>query len=436
MLLAALAFLFAFTAASHAQTPAGVDPKLVFYTHGDPSGDEQYLLELINRARANPAAEGQMLAGITDPEVLRYYSHYAVDANQLKSDFASYPARPPLAFNSRLMASSRVQSLDQAANGFQGHNGTDGSTFDGRMTAMGYQWHAAGENVYAYAESAFFGHVGLSADWGVPQLGHRQNIMNYDTSTLPVFKEVGISSVASSRAGFGPLVITQDFGTPSTDAAFLVGVAYNDTDNNGFYTAGEGLAGTVVTSPQSNYYTITSASGGYTLPLDLISGGTSVQATFGDGQGGVILREYSCGNNVTDNIKADLVSPAFAPAPAPAVAGVLNAVRVKDANRTTLKAGKLRIVRDGTDLSQDLTVRYEVSGSAVAGQDYAPLQGWVSIPAGKSSVAVKVHPLAEAEAVPPADGSGEVQTVTITLAKVDQDPQMPMGAAQASLTIN
>ena len=127
------------------------------------------------------------------------------------------------------------------------------------------------------------------------------------------------------------------------------------------------------------------------------------------------------------------MSPVFPP-PA-ATPDVLSAVRVKDANRTTLKAGKLRIIRDGTDLSQDLTVHYEVSGSAVAGQDYAPLQGWVSIPAGQSSVAVKVHPLAEPEAAT-ADGSGNAQTVTITLAKVDQDPQMPVGTAQASLTIN
>ncbi len=416
----------------HAQTPVGVDPELVLYTHGDPSGDEQYLLELVNYARANPAAEGQTLANVSDPEILRYYSHYSVDTNKLKSDFASYPVQPPLAFNAKLMFSARTQSLDQANNGFQGHNGTNGSTFDDRITAMGYQWRLVGENVYAYAENPFFGFVGLIADWGVPQLDHRRNLMNFDSS-FPVFKETGISSVTTSKTGFGPLVITQDFGVPATDLAFLVGVAYNDTDGNGFYTSGEGTAGVVVTSPQSSFYTITSASGGYTLPLDQINGGASVQVTFGDGSGNIVARQYPCGNNVTDNIKADLVSPVFVAQPpmgASTAADVLNAVSVRDADRAALKAGKIRITRDGSDLSQDLAVYYEVSGSAVAGQDYATLPGWVSIPAGKSFATVKVHPLGDVAA------GADVETVTITLAKVVEDTLISLGTAQASLTID
>ena len=44
--------LLLLTSVSSAQTP---------YTHGEPTADEQYVLELINRARANPAAEGERL---------------------------------------------------------------------------------------------------------------------------------------------------------------------------------------------------------------------------------------------------------------------------------------------------------------------------------------------------------------------------------------
>ena len=51
-----------------------------------------------------------MLAGIQDPEILRYYSHYGVNAAQLRSDFASYAAKPPLAFNAKLMASARAHA--------------------------------------------------------------------------------------------------------------------------------------------------------------------------------------------------------------------------------------------------------------------------------------------------------------------------------------
>ncbi len=415
-------------ASVRADLPAGLDPSLTFYTHGDPSGDEQYLLELANYARANPAAEGQALANVTDPEILRYYSHYNVSTSQLRSDFAGYKAQPPLAFNANLMASSRAQSLNQAANGFQGHNGTDGSTFDGRITATGYQWQALGENVYAYVENPLFGFVGMMTDWGVADLDHRLNIMSADASR-PVFKETGISCVGTNKPGYGPLVVTEDFATPmTTTVPLLVGVVYDDTDGNAFYTSGEGIAGIVITSPQSTFYTITSASGGYTLPLDQVNGGSSIQVAFADGHGHRILRQMPCGNNVSDNIKADLVTSI-----SNGSFSALSAVTMKNADRTTLKAGKIRIVRDVTDLSQALTVHYQVSGSAVAGQDYSLLQGWVSIPAGSSFATVKIRPL---PASTTDDGSGDRQTVTITLESVDQDPLMAMGATQASLKID
>ena len=119
-----------------------------------PSNQEQYLLELINAARANPAAEGQMLANITDPEILRYYQHYSVSTGALVSQFDSYASRPPLALNADLMASSRAQSQYQASAGVQSHSSADGTTFDKRITSFGYtDWSALGENVYAYAEN-------------------------------------------------------------------------------------------------------------------------------------------------------------------------------------------------------------------------------------------------------------------------------------------
>ena len=112
------------------------------YPQPNPSNAEQFMLERINVARANPAAEGQMLAHVQDSEILRYYGHYNVDTGKLVSDFAKIAARPPLAFNAKLMASSRQHSLDQASAGFQGHDGSDGSHFDQRITGQGYAWGA------------------------------------------------------------------------------------------------------------------------------------------------------------------------------------------------------------------------------------------------------------------------------------------------------
>jgi uncharacterized protein YkwD len=195
-----------------------------FYPQPNPSNEEQYILELINAARANPAAEGRMLAGITDSEISRYYTYYAVDRNQLVTDFAGYAVKPPLAFNSDLNAAALEHSLDQATNGFQGHDSSDGTAFNVRISNTGYQWGALGENVFAYVEDPFFGHVGLNADWGVPSLDHRANIMNL-TAGFPTFKQIGISYVPTSVPSFGPYVLTEDFGTPADDTeSFLVGV--------------------------------------------------------------------------------------------------------------------------------------------------------------------------------------------------------------------
>src|SRR6478736_2002231 len=49
------------------------------YSIGEPTNDEQYYLELINRARANPIAEGIRLATTTDSNVLSTYSWFGVN---------------------------------------------------------------------------------------------------------------------------------------------------------------------------------------------------------------------------------------------------------------------------------------------------------------------------------------------------------------------
>lgn len=358
-----------------------------FYAQPQPSNAEQFLLERINIARANPAAEGQMLAGITDSEILRYYSHYGVDTNKVRSDFAGYAAKPPLAFNAKLMASAREHSLDQAANGFQGHDGTNGLHFDQRITNQGYQWGGLGENVFAYVENAFFGHVGLNVDWGVPQIDHRANIMNLDAG-FPLFKEIGISCVPSSIPNFGPLVITQDFGVPADKtASFLVGVVYNDLNGNGSYDEGEGLGGVTVLPDGGDFYTTTTASGGYVIPLPVGAGSLTVTASGGPlGNPRTKTIQYN-----GDNVKVDFTA---ADPAGPAAPQVQIATVSADAAAAAGRVGVIVIKRTG-NISADLAVSLKVSGSAVSGVDYSTLPDSVTIPAGQKSVSVTINPLSD-----------------------------------------
>ncbi|MDY3551517.1 endo-1,4-beta-xylanase [Gemmata sp. JC717] len=56
--------------------------------------------------------------------------------------------------------------------------------------------------------------------------------------------------------------------------------------------------------------------------------------------------------------------------------------------------GRFTVVRTGPTTSP-ITVRYTASGTAIAGTDYVPLSGWVTIPAGATSAAISVRGLAD-----------------------------------------
>src|SRR5882724_3888526 len=165
------------------------------YSIGQPADEEQLYLEYINRSRANPSAEGARLAATTDPDVLAAYSAFGVNLSLMQSEFSTNPLVPPLAMIAQLMAAARLHSGDMFTNQFQDHNGTDGSTPTTRMSGQGYNWITAGENIYAYSKSTFYGHAGLNVDWG-PGVGgmqsppgHRNN-MQYSG-----YREIGVGVV-------------------------------------------------------------------------------------------------------------------------------------------------------------------------------------------------------------------------------------------------
>jgi hypothetical protein len=281
---------------------AGAWAAAQLYSQGDPTDDEQYMLEMINRARANPAAEGLRLAATTDPGVLSAYSFFNVSTSLLISDFASYPARPPLAFNPSLISSARLHSNNMVAQNSQQHQLPGEADPGTRMTNAGYTgWSAAAENIFAYCDSIWYGHAGFQSDWGnYPEIGHRINIMNM---TGAIYQEIGIGVVAGPGNGngvqTGPLVVTQDFGLRNGQY-FLLGVVYNrHATSDGFYAPGSGISGVTITLSQGNYYAVTSSSGGYAIPISGLSGNVVVTA---QGNG---VNEQTTVNLSGQNVKVD-----------------------------------------------------------------------------------------------------------------------------------
>jgi len=194
-------------------------PAAQLYSIGDPTNEEQYYLELINRARANPTAEGVRLATTTDSNVLSAYSSFGVNLVLMQSQFALLQASPPLSMNATLTTTARAHSQNMLQNNYQGHSGPDGSlTTRLQNYIAGANGWSIGENVYAYSKSVWFGHAGFEVDWGGSSTtggmqsppGHRQNIHS------TTFREVGIGVVLGSNGGsggVGPHLVTQDFGT-------------------------------------------------------------------------------------------------------------------------------------------------------------------------------------------------------------------------------
>lgn len=250
------------------------------YSHGEPSGLEQQLLEEVQWARADPPAAGRRIVELLEAQGAIH--QFAVDKAQVVADFEGYAPVPPLAFDPHLMASSLVHSNDMADNGFQEHDGSKGEDFAERITDAGYAWSFISENIFAYASSVPQCNAAFLIDWGNPDLGHRRALLDMDGDK----RDIGISIVERPNGpnDVGPLVVTQDFGMPASDPRrYIVGVVYDDDNGNGLYDAGEGIEGVRVVPDVGDTYAITSKSGGYAIPMSPRAGDVRVQVQAGSG---------------------------------------------------------------------------------------------------------------------------------------------------------
>lgn len=270
----------------------------------EPTPAEQYMLEMINRARANPAAEAASLG---------------IDLNEgLASGTISPAAKQPLALNPNLIAAARSHSNWMIQTNTFGHN--EGSVDPGRqMRSAGYPFNGSygwGQNI------AFEGTTPMTPplvpttdkeerdlfiDTTEPGRGHRLNILN------PDYKEIGIGVQSGTFQGYNSVVTSQDFADQA-GGSFLTGVAYTDAARSHFYVAGEGLGGVTITavrqSDQAIFSTTTWSAGGYTLPLD--PGAYTVSAT-GAGIGSVSAGSVVIGSQ---NVEVNF-TPASSPTPVP-----------------------------------------------------------------------------------------------------------------------
>jgi hypothetical protein len=242
-----------------------------------PNAQEQELLELINRFRANPIGEFDALISSITPrigvtaEITNAINYFNVDLALFRQQLHDLANAPPLAWNVALEDAAALHSALMIQHDRQAHQLPGEPDLGTRLRNAGYELRRAGENIYAYASSVVFGHAGFIIDWGfgmggmqVPP-GHRLNLID------PLFTEIGVdvTTELDSRTAVGPLVITQEIGTRFDYMPQLLGVVYRDGDGDRFYDAGEGSGGVTVTAsgPSGTFATTTWSSGGYQLGL-------------------------------------------------------------------------------------------------------------------------------------------------------------------------
>ncbi len=271
------------------------------------SATEQFLLELTNEARMDPMASAARYVASYAPLTARQtniqnaFSFFHVDGAVLLAAYQALTPVQPLAWNEALTGGARLHNAAMIAADLQTHQAPGEPDLAARLTADGYAYATAGENVYAYAADMVFTLAGFMVDWGPGATGmqnpagHRENIMN---ATL---RDIGIGVAADAVVGakIGPNVATQDMGVRQSQPAIVTGVAYADTDRNGFYSIGEGTAGVSATLDGT---ATTGTAGGYTLETQRT--GQQVLAYAGAAGTATIVVTLSLGNNV----KIDVVN--------------------------------------------------------------------------------------------------------------------------------
>ncbi len=251
------------------------------------SNAEQYLLELMNRARLDPAGEA---------------ARFGIDLNDgLARGTISAAAKQVLAPNLSLEAAATGHSLWMLDQDVFSHTGAGGSNPSARMAAQGYRAMPWGENLAIKGSSA-----AITVEASIEEMNqllfksavHRNDLMVSGIREVGIGAETGVYNQAGTN--FNAVMLTEDFGTTGT-SRFVTGVCYSDSDANKFYSMGEGKAG--VSFTVGAVTGVSAAAGGYA-----VAAGTSA-STLVSGSSGALTFQVNLDLS-RGNVKLDLVDDA------------------------------------------------------------------------------------------------------------------------------
>lgn len=254
-----------------------------------PTAQEVLVMELINRARANPEAEA---------------ARYGIGLNDgISGTTITTAAKQPLAHNLLLIDAARLHSQWMLDEDVFSHTGANNSTPTARMAGAGYSFTGSwtsGENI------AWGGTSGSSINLTSYALSHHEGLFKSPGHRLnilePNFRELGIGQKQGyfiyEGNNYLSSMLTQNFAR-SGSSYYLTGVIYSDANNNDFYDVGEGLSGITISFNGESYPAY--ATGAYTIP---VSNGTYNLTITGDLLGSAVYHTVQINNA---NTKLDVI---------------------------------------------------------------------------------------------------------------------------------
>jgi Ca2+-binding RTX toxin-like protein len=233
--------------------------------------NEQYLLELINRARLDPTAEmarynATLPAG--DPRRM------ATLNDGLAAGTISTAAIQPLAMNENLNSAAVSHSLHMLAVDRFNHSGIGDGDIGSRATGAGYNWTFLGENISWSGSTGPINQMQATEghQFGLfYSPGHRENLHRAGFSEIGLGQETGVFT--ANGENYNASMLTEMFGDRGAQY-YLTGVVYNDANANRFYTPGEGVSaaigisgGGATTSASTGGYSIVATNGAHQVTL-------------------------------------------------------------------------------------------------------------------------------------------------------------------------
>ncbi len=227
----------------------------------EPTAQEQLMLELVNRARLDPAGEAKM---------------FGIDLNKgLGKGTIKATPKQPLAMNMDLLEAARAHSAWMLDKDVFSHTGVGGSSAGDRMADAGYvftgNW-AWGENIAWQGTTGSLNLTSYIVDQHKALFkspGHRENILDGD------FREIGVGQIQGDFKGYNASMVSQEYAASGNAMRFVTGVMYDDKDGNDFYSVGEGkggiavsLGGTTTASMSAGGYQVKAPTGLVTVTFD------------------------------------------------------------------------------------------------------------------------------------------------------------------------